>query len=185
MAGIACGAIKRAKRYLEKKGYKFIGGLEIGVPTYDSVIWFDYFKNVSWKLDKIKRAYYFGKNIGTILEKGKGIIKEYRVIPLGIILSNFLAYIERPMYRILISVLYHNKNYCTKCKTCEKICPVNAIDVENGKFFDKSKCILCFKCGRYCPNKAIRFRLFYNAEFFKGPFQIKGYIPPNEIPSKF
>lgn len=44
---------------------------------------------------------------------------------------------------------------CIECKTCEKNCPVQAIDVTN-KHFDLQKCVCCYRCINKCPKKAIR-----------------------------
>ena len=46
---------------------------------------------------------------------------------------------------------------CTKCRTCEKHCPVNAISVDNGTI-DYRKCITCYVCQEICPYDAIAFK---------------------------
>lgn len=46
---------------------------------------------------------------------------------------------------------------CTRCKTCEEICPEAAISVtDTGVASDKGKCILCCACVRSCPTGARR-----------------------------
>ncbi|MHA1232100.1 MAG: EFR1 family ferrodoxin [Candidatus Helarchaeota archaeon] len=182
MAGLPGGAIQEARKLLEHKGYRCIGCLEISVPTYDSVIWTDFFQKVSWNKNKIKRAYFFGRKIGYLIKKDKyAFIKEYSKFPLGVIASKLFKYLERIMYKYLTKVLSRNPYKCIKCRRCELACPVNAIDIEKDIFFDPEKCIFCFRCMRTCPKGALYFKLFPKAEFFKGPFQIKGYIPPEDI----
>lgn len=45
---------------------------------------------------------------------------------------------------------------CTKCKTCEINCPVDAISVgPNGPVFDHSTCIRCYCCQELCPPQCI------------------------------
>jgi ferredoxin len=45
---------------------------------------------------------------------------------------------------------------CTRCRTCEKNCPVTAITMtENGPAFDYDKCIRCYCCQETCPPQAI------------------------------
>ena len=39
---------------------------------------------------------------------------------------------------------------CTECMLCTKICPEQAISIENPKIVDKDKCIACFRCIRQC-----------------------------------
>lgn len=47
-------------------------------------------------------------------------------------------------------VLYDSKK-CVLCGTCEKICPTNAIKIENNKLTtDINKCNHCGKCNIYC-----------------------------------
>ena len=46
---------------------------------------------------------------------------------------------------------------CVKCGTCTKVCPANAITIEDNTFsINMNKCIFCGNCAYYCPTKAIR-----------------------------
>ena len=49
---------------------------------------------------------------------------------------------------------------CTRCKTCEKSCPVGAIAVssEAGPVFDNGICIRCYCCQELCPPQVIALR---------------------------
>jgi uncharacterized protein (DUF362 family)/Pyruvate/2-oxoacid:ferredoxin oxidoreductase delta subunit len=44
---------------------------------------------------------------------------------------------------------------CTACRTCEKGCPVGAIEVDKTPQFDSGKCINCYCCYELCPEHAI------------------------------
>lgn len=44
---------------------------------------------------------------------------------------------------------------CTACRTCEKGCPVGAIEVNKTPAFDSGKCINCYCCYELCPEHAI------------------------------
>ena len=53
---------------------------------------------------------------------------------------------------------YKVTKYCQNClaRSCEKVCPKDAIEMENGKsHIDQSKCIKCGKCAKACPYNAI------------------------------
>ena len=53
---------------------------------------------------------------------------------------------------------YKVTKYCQNClaRSCEKVCPKDAIEIENGKsHIDQSKCIKCGKCAKACPYNAI------------------------------
>ena len=44
---------------------------------------------------------------------------------------------------------------CTACGTCEEVCPVNAITIEDVALVDKEVCISCGTCVEECPVEAI------------------------------
>jgi uncharacterized protein (DUF362 family) len=48
---------------------------------------------------------------------------------------------------------------CTRCRTCERACPVAAITMgEAGPVFDHDTCIRCYCCQELCPENAIGLR---------------------------
>jgi uncharacterized protein (DUF362 family)/Pyruvate/2-oxoacid:ferredoxin oxidoreductase delta subunit len=48
---------------------------------------------------------------------------------------------------------------CTGCSTCEKSCPVRAIDMSRGHpVFDDAACVRCYCCQELCPQQAIGLR---------------------------
>ena len=90
--------------------------------------------------------------------KGEGFCKFdcnkcSQVCPSGAIKGISLE--EKQKTRIAMAAF--NKEICTRCGICGKICPTNAIslDDKNEPFLDGSKCIGCGKCAKSCPNKAI------------------------------
>ncbi len=45
---------------------------------------------------------------------------------------------------------------CTRCKTCERSCPVSAIEMrDTGPTFDYGTCIRCYCCQELCPEQVI------------------------------
>jgi Fe-S-cluster-containing hydrogenase component 2 len=46
---------------------------------------------------------------------------------------------------------------CTSCSLCEKICPVNNIQMENGKPKWLQHCEHCVACISWCPTRAIEY----------------------------
>ena len=57
---------------------------------------------------------------------------------------------------ILDSVLWINES-CKQCGTCQKICPVNNIELTGSGPKWLGKCVNCARCYHMCPNKAIEF----------------------------
>ena len=50
-----------------------------------------------------------------------------------------------------------NREMCRGCRTCEKVCPVYAIAVKDGKaVVDIQKCMGCANCEQRCPFYAIK-----------------------------
>jgi ferredoxin len=59
---------------------------------------------------------------------------------------------------------------CNGCGICEKICPVSAITLRNGKPEFSGKCQHCNGCLNWCPRKAISFgRLTAKLERYHHP----------------
>ena len=52
----------------------------------------------------------------------------------------------------------HLEGSCIGCGLCAKICPVNAIEIKDGKpVWVKDHCALCFGCLHHCPKFAIQY----------------------------
>lgn len=49
---------------------------------------------------------------------------------------------------------------CVKCGKCVSLCPVNNIELAEGKIIFKNECVACLGCYHRCPKKAIRFAKF-------------------------
>ena len=49
---------------------------------------------------------------------------------------------------------------CTACRTCEKVCPVGAIEIDGVPAFDSARCINCYCCYELCPEHAISLNRF-------------------------
>ena len=63
--------------------------------------------------------------------------------------------------------LWANKK-CTKCRLCEKRCPVGNINFETGSFRAGWQCIWCMKCVYSCPENAIHSRGLDIVQFRNG-----------------
>ncbi|GCF92988.1 flavodoxin [Enterococcus florum] len=53
---------------------------------------------------------------------------------------------------------YQISQACVSCNLCEKVCPVNNIEMHDGQPAFLNHCEQCLACVQYCPEKAINFK---------------------------
>ena len=58
----------------------------------------------------------------------------------------------------MISKDYNVNENCTGCGICLKLCPVENIEMTDGKPSFKNNCEQCLSCIHYCPQKAINYK---------------------------
>jgi uncharacterized protein (DUF362 family)/NAD-dependent dihydropyrimidine dehydrogenase PreA subunit len=59
---------------------------------------------------------------------------------------------------------------CTACRTCERDCPVEAIEMRDGSpIFDYEACIRCYCCQEMCPRQVIGLRRPWAVRRFFAP----------------
>jgi len=145
---------KELSKLLKYKGLVLSFGADI---TYSSNYMPGWYYNYIYKspekitsnLDKFKmQAQKISK---TILNKEKSEIKGSYVgylLP-KLISQSYLVKDTRP----------HDREYavsekCNMCGLCEKICPVENIEINNKYHIFKHKCQRCLACVQYCPQQA-------------------------------
>jgi uncharacterized protein (DUF362 family)/Pyruvate/2-oxoacid:ferredoxin oxidoreductase delta subunit len=70
--------------------------------------------------------------------------------------NSVVEFVSRILYRIWLGrVPIIDYTLCTKCSSCENVCPPRAI---KGQHIDYGKCIKCYCCIEVCPVRAIRIK---------------------------
>lgn len=48
-----------------------------------------------------------------------------------------------------------DRDKCTGCRTCTKVCPMKNLTMEQGKAASLGRCTMCYRCANRCPAEAI------------------------------
>ncbi len=76
---------------------------------------------------------------------------------------SYLNYIPRWLgaaARFLLRTAPVSNDLCTGCGVCKRACPVDAIEIKNGRAkMRKGTCIMCLCCHELCPENAIDLKL--------------------------
>lgn len=151
-------ALREAGNRLYKKGRKNIMGFKVGA-----------FHTLSTTLSNQINSGHPNENDLQILDDVIKRIKEINPSQIKDKRKSF-SYAklgERLLFTLLSQDFFHKKSRnniiekekCTDCGLCSKICPVNAIEKNGplGELIINSTCILCAECFHKCPNHAIKF----------------------------
>jgi formate hydrogenlyase subunit 6/NADH:ubiquinone oxidoreductase subunit I len=99
------------------------------------------------------------------MAREEGLVDEYEVVgdapvPSRLVLpeTNYIAVYGAGFLRHFVTKFPKiDKKKCIECRSCEKACPVGAIDIDRFRI-DYSKCITCYVCHEICPENAIVFK---------------------------
>lgn len=74
-----------------------------------------------------------------------------RICPLGALTALFSTY--KPFKYIALTKLHKNKEKCTKCGICKRVCPTQVTEIYDRDEGDVtvSGCMLCMRCVEMCP----------------------------------
>ncbi len=160
MESFSGGVIGPMKKIVKRKGYRPIGALEIRMPS----------NLLNKKIDmdenslKIKSGIEKAEKYAEKLLSGQ---TEWKRVP---VISDFMSIFSKSkilwrLFRKLFK-MKSDKDKCTKCGLCEKLCPVDNVTVENLVHFDNS-CVFCIRCVSFCPAEAISIEGFGKQIEFK------------------
>ncbi len=146
--GFSGGATKQIKELLEKKDIICNAHYSVRMPdTWTPV----YDVSNKEKVEKINQK--ADKNIDKIIRRiRRNASGNYDMRRLPFCENSYKGY-ENMRCTETLSV---NQN-CSGCGLCEKLCPVEAIEIRSGKpVWVKEKCAMCLGCLHHCPEFAIQ-----------------------------
>lgn len=140
-------------RLFKKYGANIIGGLHLKMPDSigdEKVLkkTIDRNKEIVKAAEvKIKKSVEAFKD-GNATQEGLSIFNQF----LGLFGQRLYFYNKTKDYSNKLKI---NKDKCTGCGKCIKICVMNNIELSGSKAISKNKCTMCYRCVSNCPNKAI------------------------------
>lgn len=145
------GTLYLTAKYFKKFGKKLNSSFVIHLPG-------NYIPKYS-PLPKIKQQERFDK-ANEINKDILRIIKERKdtkISKLGWLFSIFPAILSNKRKMLSRDKDFWVNETCNNCGICQKICPVQNIEIVEGKPVWLHKCQLCFACLHWCPKEAIEF----------------------------
>lgn len=164
MAGFSGGIVGPLKRIVEKKGYTPIGACEIIMPSN-----IFYIQDEKACKKKIKRGLKRAEKYAESLIKGKS---KWGRVP---VLSDAVYYLSLFGLKIMgtdlnqkLLYLSPDKEKCSKCGICVKLCPINNIKMEENEYPENlMHCQYCLRCTSFCPKKAIPCKINYKGRTYQ------------------
>ena len=145
-------AEKYNKQLCNKKGFDYMGSAGVVMPE-NYILMFD-----SPEKDKIEtifsRADKKTERLANILLNNKPF-----KAPRNNIQDKFMS---GPVNMLFYPMFVKAKGFvtddkCTGCGKCVKVCPLNNIELKNGKPVWNNNCTHCVACISYCPTEAIEY----------------------------
>lgn len=155
---LTCGsetgnAVQYTKKICLEKGFEFLG--------FASIIMPENYIAMYTPPNKLEAKEIVEKATPQILTLGK-LIKNQQPLPKEKIttLGKFLSSAVNPIfYRTCVSAKgFYSTDACVSCGKCESLCPLNNIEVKDGKPGWGQNCTHCMACICICPKEAIEYK---------------------------
>lgn len=150
MGGDSGNCEKVCRKRVRDKGMTFGGFADVIMP--DNYFGGFNIKNEQEMVDIVKAAHPTLHKIAETIKSGDALNIRVKSsaggLKSGLVNYGFCKY-------MLSNMKYTVSENCTGCGKCEKLCPVNNIEMLNGKPQFSNKCMSCYACIHRCPEKAI------------------------------
>ncbi|MEM0466520.1 MAG: EFR1 family ferrodoxin [Candidatus Thermoplasmatota archaeon] len=182
------GSFHRAKKLIEERNGTVLGGFEMKFTAAGDG--FFYTKRFSERFPLTKKdiltAYSYGQQIASSFQQNTTTFLDYTKKHHLPDLTTFVVkhLLKDPLVFLFVHFFpRYDKKQCTVCKKCETICPTHAISITNSmkRPINPNHCIMCFQCAKHCSTNALYLTKNKKFIYYEGPWQLKGYILPEEI----
>jgi len=171
-SGGYCGSAKvQAKLFSFKKNLKYLGCEEFVMPR-------NYVANSMYSMDdekvirrKISDATKKVKQVVENIKSGNKLKTRHVWLFETLIIAPFAPVWTK--YK-LVARDFYTTDECIGCRLCEKVCPLNNIEIVDRKPKWGGSCTHCMACISKCPKKAIEFG---NVTQGKTRYLLKDYVP--------
>lgn len=147
------GIIGPVGKILKRKGYNLLGAKEIKMPHNILVK-----KEVSaLNAEKMENGCNKADSYVSELVEGDASWRDFPIY------SDFMSVFskKRFMWKLIRSIvpLKVDHEKCTRCRLCERLCPVNnwMLNSDNNEMEWRSGCVYCMRCFSFCPVNAIHY----------------------------
>jgi len=149
LAAFSGGLVGPLRKILQAKGYIPIGAKEIKMPSNF------YPKKISSEKDeeKIAKGLQTARNYALALVQGTAAWGKIAIFSDLI----FTLSRSRKVWKFMSNLgkrIALDKEKCTQCQSCVKLCPTGNIAMDDYPLFS-SKCQQCMRCLSFCPEAAI------------------------------
>lgn len=152
--GMPAATIKFLEKVIESCGGKLAAGFKVHMPGNYTPMYGAIAEKKQQKMFNNWRKKV--KFIAEYIKSGKQGRKENNNILVNFIFSN-IVYNSAVNYIHVMDKEFYADEKCSECGICHKVCPVDNIDMTDGKPSWKGKCEQCFACLQWCPEKAVQF----------------------------
>lgn len=152
-AGALAASLKALRRRVTKKGLVLTAGFSVAMPSIylpfgdipEEEKLKDIFSKAEVKIGQIAEALENGENMP--VEKGP----HWQNIVFSMLNALIIGQVPK------LDRSFSADEKCTACGVCVKVCPVNNIELKEGKPVWLNHCEQCFACLHWCPEEAIQF----------------------------
>lgn len=150
-----CGGVQgvslyHAKKVLEKRGLKVSYAKSISMPDNTATIY-----SSSMAMDSLRGQKKFVSMIAKDISNGKTDVAEAKFTLFGAVTDA----IGGPAMKLMANIMISDKDKCVGCGLCAKVCPMQNIEIVDGRPQFSKNCVDCMSCLHWCPQAAIHFKV--------------------------